>query len=247
MFEGIKTFDDLLLRIKDFKTNYKATDCKLDIKSLSILLMGGAMDSLFPSPPTLSERKTHLNALLKAMNSKSTLAVKKEGEIAIFDIDNELTRNIWLSKTNPLHRFSLSSFYKGALTSMGFEQRDSPNILYQHEDLDIIANFDVLYTERVFNYYSSANCRRRCAVVGVYKGRSEMTCKNGSKKLTAIINDGQSDMGVTIWSRRGSNEYDPNIVFKIKDKGSPVVVIGKPNKYGGRNQFTVSSILALGF
>lgn len=247
MFEGITTFDQLLDKIKEFKNNYKATDCKLDTKSLSILLMGGAMDCLFDKPPTLNERQQHLKVLLKAMKSTSTLAAKKEGEIGIFDIDNELTRNLWLSKTNPLHRFSLSSFYTGALTSMGFVAKDSPNILFQHEDLDIIANFDTLYTERVFSFYSSPNCRRRCAIVGVYKNRSEMTCKNGSKKLTAIINDGQSDMGVTIWSRRGSNEYDPNIVFKIKEKGVPIVVIGKPGQYGGRNQFTVSSILALGF
>lgn len=245
--ENVLTFEQFLEKLKDFKNNYTKSECKVDVKSIATLLMGGAMDSVFPSPPTLAQRHEYIKEVIKAAKSTSTLSAKKEGEISILDIDNELTRNVWLSKINPLHRFSLSSFYKSALKSMGFTEHNSPQVLFRHNEMDVIANFDMLFTDRVFDFYSNYNCRRTCAVVGIYKGKSEMTCKNGTKKMTVIINDGQSDMGVTVWSKRGSSEYDINITMKIKTKGSPVIIVGKPSKYGSKPQFTVSSILSLGF
>ena len=74
-----------------------------------------------------------------------------------------------------------------------------------------------------------------------------MTCKNGSKKMNLIFFDGTSEMGLTAWSNKKTGEFEKGLLMRTKEKNVPLVVIGKPGKYIGRNQFTIQGTLSLGF
>lgn len=240
-------FQDLLDKIRTFKEEYNSKELSLDMRGMATLLMSGAMDELFDKPLTTQMRLEAIEQLKKAMGSKSELASSKKDEMGIADIDNELTRNVWLSKSNPLHKFSLSNFYSSALGSMGFQRSSDFGISFTSAETDIMESFSSMFSDKLYERYSNTNCRRECAIVAVYKDKSTMVCKNGSKKMNLVFFDGTSEMGLTSWSNRKTGEFEKCLLMRTKEKNVPLLVIGRPSKFMGRNQFTIQSVLMLGF
>jgi hypothetical protein len=240
-------FEGLLEKVKTFKDDYNTKELSLDMRGMATLLMAGAMDSLFDKPLSTQMRIEAVGQLKKAMGSKSELASSKKDEMGIADIDNELTRNVWLSKSNPLHKFSLSSFYSSALNSMGFQKCADSGISFTSDQTDIMESFSSMFTDKLFDRYSNQNCRRECAIVAVFKDKSIMTCKNGSKKMNLTFFDGTTEMSLTSWSNRRTGEFEKGLLMRTQEKGVPLLVIGRPGKYMGRSQFTIQAVLALGF
>jgi DNA polymerase III alpha subunit len=240
-------FQDLLTKLKNFKNDYNTKDLSIDVRGLATLLMAGAMDSLFDAPLTVHQRKEAIEELKKAMKSVSTLTSSKSDDISLAHIDNELTRNLWLSKNNPLHRFSLSGFYSSALCSMGFQPCSEKGVSFTSEQADIMNSFTDMFEERLLSLYSNPNYSRDCAIVAIYKNKEVMTCKNGSKRMSLTFFDGVSEMTVTAWSNRRTKEFDSNLLMRIKEKNVPLLIFGRPGKYMGRNQFTLDLVLELGF
>lgn len=242
-------FEELLEKISELKKNYENGQIKINVSGVMTLLMSGAMDSLFDEPLTIKDRLDAIEKFKKAAASKASLPKNKGSAIGMSDINDEFTRNLWMTNVNPLFSFKICDFYKDAIESMNFKPTGAPNLRYRKErtdlggPVDIFGSFNSLFDPRTLNIYSSKNMTRQPAIVAIYKGYTTQNWSGGKfRKLT--IDDGSSEITAVIWPDRKTGGYDKKLENAMNTyHGFPCLFIGKIGMNKGFKSFTVYDIL----
>jgi len=247
--------EQLIELLKEVKKNGGAKKHNIGAPALAILVMSGAMDQVFGDrKPSAAERIKLIERMNKAIGSTAKLAEGKKGAIGIGDVDDELSRNIWMTSINPLHQFKLCDYYKNTLEMLGYKYTGKENIRFIKTDvrtgtgdipIDILGSFQSMFDERSMAIYTNKNFKRMPAIVALYQGYETKSYGQGSKMRRVKLNDGAAETDGVIWPEYNTqDQFPPKIENALKIKrGTPVLVIGKLSERKGFKSLQINEII----
>lgn len=205
-------WQEFLTLVKTYKNECAAGQIKLDYGTLSTLLYQGALDSMFGGPLSLPEIQAATAELKKALGSQAEPKEAKKTELwGIADIDSDVRLNLWRHQVCPTTTFCLASYFKNALTQLGYAQHPREDIPFRSGEADIWTSWQkVIADPRVYRYYLQRNAPRNPAFVGMVEKVSQFKYKNGEKEaLRFDFFTGIDHLpSVVIWAERDGKVHD---------------------------------------
>lgn len=242
---AIKTFDEFLERLVQLRTKYATGQIKLNANGLYTVIMAGAMDSLFPTVPTIQERFEAIEKVRAVLKSKTYPTEGKRGELGIADIKTDLDRSIWLAQRNPFFCFRFSDEYSHALKVLGFAATGKPNLVFRDFTTDVFSNWGGLTSKKAVEYYTNKNVNRQVAIVAQYQGFETKTYSRG-QFLKLKMFDGSRLFEGAVWPEYGTTSFPAKITSFIKSSRRKVALFkGKLTSSKGFVNLTITSVVEL--
>lgn len=249
------TLSDFLSHLKEIRKEGGMKHHNLSAPALQNLVMVGAFDSLFEEKPSVSQRIAFIRDMNKALQSKAALSVSKKGDLGLADVHDELTRNIWISQSYPLHVFNLCDHYSKTLDMMGYKPTGSENIRFIKSDsrsgtgdvpIDVLKNFSALFGEKSMAVYTNKNFRRLPAIVALYNGHNFQSFGAGKKMIKIKLHDGSQESEAIVWPEYNTNaEFPQKLMMSLNNtpKNTPCLVIGKLSANKNFKSFQVLELI----
>lgn len=225
----IKTWNDFLGAIKQYKGECVSGQIRLDYGTLSTLLYQGSLDSLFDKTLTLPEIQQAAEELKKALGSQAAPKEAKATELwGIADIDSEVRLNLWRHQVCPTTSFSLAKYFHNALAQLGYSPYSNrEGLLFRSAEADLWTAWHFVVSDpKVHRFYMQKNAPRHTAFIGMVEKTSMFKYKDGTKEALRFDFFTGSDTvpGIVAWAERDGLVHD-QIKEAVKPKAYGLAVV----------------------